>query len=454
MDNDCSTLTADVVDEDGDGFPVRRGLRRHRRRDPARLPPRSATTAMDNDCDGLTDGGGRRGLRLRRRGQRRVRVPRLQRRRSRRSIPEPAELCNDGVDNDCDAGDAGRRRRRTATGATACPTATTPTPWSGPAPRSTVQRRHGQRLRPGHAGPVRRRRRHLHLRRGLRRRRSPVNPGAVELCSDGIDNDCDAATLDVRDGDADGFACTFDCDDDDANVHPGAGEVCDDGIDNDCDPPTPDLFDADGDGVPCDVDCDDADPGRYPGNAENCDDGIDNDCDTLTDGSDGADCGCADGDSDGYACLDCNDADPAVNPGAAEVCNDGVDNDCDPATLDVDDAGRRRVPLHRGLQRRRRRGPSRGGGGLRRRRGQRLQRRDARRLGRRRRHLRLRRGLRRRRPAGQPGPAEVGCDGVDNDCDTATSDLADADGDAVYCADVTVRGGGVNATTFGSDRSS
>ena len=63
-----------------------------------------------------------------------------------------------------------------------------------------------------------------------------VNPGAVEICEDGIDNDCDGgdATC-ITDADGDGFDVAEDCDDNDANVNPDATEDCLDGIDNDCD---------------------------------------------------------------------------------------------------------------------------------------------------------------------------------------------------------------------------
>ncbi|NEX20984.1 PKD domain-containing protein [Thiorhodococcus mannitoliphagus] len=72
-----------------------------------------------------------------------------------------------------------------------------------------------------------------------------VNPGVVEICGDGIDNNCDglnascsAACLD-NDGDGyspDGGICgPEDCDDTDSNINPGAIEICDDRVDNDCD---------------------------------------------------------------------------------------------------------------------------------------------------------------------------------------------------------------------------
>ena len=70
-----------------------------------------------------------------------------------------------------------------------------------------------------------------------------INPGAAEVCDDGKDNDCDTlvdcADSDCMvDNDGDSYyaePCGTDCDDTDDTVNPGAAEVCDDGIDNDCD---------------------------------------------------------------------------------------------------------------------------------------------------------------------------------------------------------------------------
>ncbi|MFC1592005.1 MopE-related protein [Thermodesulfobacteriota bacterium] len=72
-------------------------------------------------------------------------------------------------------------------------------------------------------------------------------------CFDGVDNDCDRK-IDERDKDCRNQTCTtctdtdgdgyaveggtcgaVDCDDSDGQVNPGAAEVCDDGIDNNCD---------------------------------------------------------------------------------------------------------------------------------------------------------------------------------------------------------------------------
>ena len=197
-----------------------------------------------------------------------------------------------------------------------------------------------------------------------------INSSATEVLYDGIDNDCNAATLDTVDADGDGENSDTDCDDSDAAINSSAAEVLYDGIDNDCDPLTLDTVDADGDGENSDTDCDDSDAAINSSATEVLYDGIDNDCnaatlDTVDADGDGentdTDCddldnstysGAAandsttacmtDADGDGYgdvdgttAGTDCDDSDSMVNPGATEIQNDGIDNDCDPSTTDT-----------------------------------------------------------------------------------------------------------------------
>ncbi len=75
--------------------------------------------------------------------------------------------------------------------------------------------------------------------------RSAVNPGAIEVPGNGLDDDCNAATPDCTDADGDGYAVEVascgpaDCDDTNPAVHPGATEIPRNGIDDDCDPATP-----------------------------------------------------------------------------------------------------------------------------------------------------------------------------------------------------------------------
>ena len=173
---------------------------------------------------------------------------------------------------------------------------------------------------------------------------SGIYPGATEVLSDGIDQDCDGTDDTVLDSDGDGDPDSTDCAPSDSAIYAGATEVCD-GVDNDCDGNidvgATDAIawyrDADRDGygnptvtsVSCtepsgytadDTDCDDTNADSYPGDVEWCD-GVDNDCSGAADDGDY--------DGDGYeVCDDCDDGDASLNPGEAEVC-DGADNDCD-----------------------------------------------------------------------------------------------------------------------------
>jgi len=199
------------------------------------------------------------------------------------------------------------------------------------------------------------------------------------------------------DADGDGYAVGEDCDDSDAAINPGADELCDDAeVDEDCDGLINDADDnfadgeqgawhpdEDGDGygdlsveallacvdpstetdtyVEDGSDCNDSDVAINPDAQEVCDpDNVDEDCNgEVDDEQAGTDASTkttwyADSDSDGFGdeadklllcdqpsgyvtdSTDCDDAESTTYPGADEYC-DGVNNDCD-ADTDEDDA--------------------------------------------------------------------------------------------------------------------
>ncbi len=184
----------------------------------------------------------------------------------------------------------------------------------------------------------------------------------------------DAELEAALDRDRDGYlpvqAGGDDCDESRASINPGAQEVCGDGIDNDCDGIVDDdgmnsrtfFRDGDGDGFGDETeptvsacappegfasnpgDCDDADPAMNPAAEDLCD-GRDNDCDEVVDDDALLVLRYPDVDEDGfgvesggvYACEDlpgysiytgdCDDSDPTVSPVAEDTCN-GDDDNC------------------------------------------------------------------------------------------------------------------------------
>ncbi len=136
--------------------------------------------------------------------------------------PAATENCTDGVDNNCnglvDSLDPN---------ATGCP------------PVCTDNDSDGYSVEGGACGPV-----------DCDDNDASVNPGTAEFCGDAIDNNCDGQTdegcdTSCPDVDGDGYMDTAcggtDCDDNDGAINPGAQEVCGNGIDENCNGASDDI---------------------------------------------------------------------------------------------------------------------------------------------------------------------------------------------------------------------
>jgi len=234
--------------------------------------------------------------------------------------PGAAEVCGDGIDQDCNGADA------------VCP----------PDPNDVDDDGDGLTENQGDCNDA----------------DAEIYPGAAETCGDGIDQDCSgddaACPPGPNDTDDDGDSYTEnegDCNDGDAGIFPGANDVCGDGIDQDCSggdeicPPDPSNSDDDNDGYTENQgDCNDSNPAVHPGAAEICNN-LDDNCNGQTDeGVQASFYRDADGDTYGnpavavQACVapsgyvadhsDCDDAVATVHPNALEICNT-IDEDCD-----------------------------------------------------------------------------------------------------------------------------
>ncbi|MDB4976906.1 MAG: uncharacterized protein JWN48_5247 [Myxococcaceae bacterium] len=166
---------------------------------------------------------------------------------------------------------------------------------------------------------------------------------AIEVVATLLVGPVPTSTVDAdKDGWPAGTGARADCNDADASIHPGAVDLCGDMIDSDCDGIIV-VNDCDGDSYPVSQgDCDDADPNVHPGAQELCD-GLDNDCNGIKDDrySIGKQCSVGTGACQASGVFECSVdglyqlcASTPLQP-TPEVCGDRIDNDCDG---EVDDA--------------------------------------------------------------------------------------------------------------------
>jgi hypothetical protein len=133
--------------------------------------------------------------------------------------------------------------------------------------------------------------------------------GTDDYCADPPDNDNDGSRADV------------DCDDQDKDIHPGAVDICGDGVDQDCSgsdescedeleqdstEQDEESLDGDEDGWTADEDCDDSDSSIHPEATEICGDGIDQNCN-------GTDKKCKKSDESESEEVDCDEDDESCN---------------------------------------------------------------------------------------------------------------------------------------------
>ena len=210
-----------------------------------------------------------------------------------------------------------------------------------------------------------------------------IHPSAIEICDEGIDNDCDELideeddSLEISnlqrvfiDADEDGFGdkdaegtyfCSVpalyvqnntDCNDTDASISPNAQERAGDATDANCDGLELCFQDLDGDGhhsnitvdssnIDCsgsteslflswNMDCDDNNPFIFPGIAS-----LDSNTACMKD---------EDGDGFGDSNVlgpvsvgsDCNDQNAMISPNATEICDGGIDNNCNGLSDNLD----------------------------------------------------------------------------------------------------------------------